>query len=133
MKARSTGFIRVQSVFHPLGRNATSARRSGIPTNRVRTPWARNKNPMRTCRMNPNCLRYRLTPEEREFFNSAGYLIVDNAVEGAMIDRLLAAIGRIDGRERTAENRGKLLSVTNIIREDPSLVELTTWPTTLPK
>jgi ectoine hydroxylase len=83
--------------------------------------------------MNPDCLRHRLTPEERKFFNATGYLIVENALDDEMNGRLLAAVDRIDARERTLENRGKLLSITNIVHEDPALVHLSAWPTTLPK
>ncbi|HVC99126.1 MAG TPA: phytanoyl-CoA dioxygenase family protein [Pirellulales bacterium] len=83
--------------------------------------------------MNPECLRQRLTPEEREFFNSRGYLIVENALDGEMNRRLLAAVDCIDSRERTVENRGKLLSVSNVVHEDPALVDLIAWPATLPK
>jgi ectoine hydroxylase-related dioxygenase (phytanoyl-CoA dioxygenase family) len=83
--------------------------------------------------MTPNCLAHRLTQDEREFFNSSGYLTVENALSPAMIDRLLSAVDRIDARERTAETRGKLLSVTNIIHEDPAFIDLIDWPTTFPK
>jgi ectoine hydroxylase-related dioxygenase (phytanoyl-CoA dioxygenase family) len=78
-------------------------------------------------------LQHRLTSDEREFFNTTGYLIVEGALDDGMLNRLLGAIDRIDGRVRTTENRSKLLSVTNIVHEDPSLVELTTWRTVLPK
>ncbi len=83
--------------------------------------------------MNPECLTHRLTPEEHEFFNSRGYLIVENALDDETNGRLLAAVDRIDSRERTVENRGKLLSVTNVVHEDPALVDLVAWPATLPK
>jgi ectoine hydroxylase-related dioxygenase (phytanoyl-CoA dioxygenase family) len=74
-----------------------------------------------------------LTPPEREFFAANGYLIVRNALDTVAVDRLLSVVDRIDSRERTADNRGKLLSVTNIVHEDPQLVQLTDWPTVFPK
>jgi len=83
--------------------------------------------------MKPDCLKHRLTSEEREFFNSSGYLIVEDAVDQSMMDRLLGAIDRVDARERTVENRDKLLSVTNIIQEDEAFVNLLDWPTVFPK
>jgi hypothetical protein len=46
---------------------------------------------------------------------------------------LLAAVDRIDAHERTAETQGKLMSVPNIIHEDPALVDLIDLPTTFPK
>ena len=83
--------------------------------------------------MNPDCLSFRLTPEEREFFETSGYLIIENALDAATTDRLRAAVERIDARERTAENQRKLLSVTNVVHEDPAFVELIDLPTTFPK
>lgn len=83
--------------------------------------------------MTPACLEHRLTPDEREFFNANGYLIVEDALDSSMIERLGAAADRIDGRARTDETRGKLLSIPNIIHEDPALVELIDCPRTFPK
>lgn len=83
--------------------------------------------------MNPDCLAHRLTEEERRFFETSGYLVVHDALDPAMNDRLLAVVDRVDARERTAENRGKLLSITNVVHEDPALVDLIDWPTTFPK
>ena len=83
--------------------------------------------------MDPTCLQHCLTPDERAFFETQGYLIVPQALDSAMNSRLLSAVDRIDRRERTPETRGKLLSVTNVIHEDPALIELIDWPTTFPK
>src|SRR5262249_43281830 len=58
---------------------------------------------------------------------------VPQALDAAMTQRLLAVVDRLDARERNAETRGKLLSVTNVIHEDPALVDLIDWPTTFPK
>jgi ectoine hydroxylase len=83
--------------------------------------------------VNPACLDHRLTPAEREFINSKGYLIVEDALDASVSQRLLAAVDRVDARERTTETRGKLMSVPNIVHEDPALVDLIDWPTTFPK
>ncbi len=83
--------------------------------------------------MNPDCLAHRLTEDEHRMFETSGYLVVPDALDQAMNDRLLAVVDRVDARERTAENRGKLLSVTNVVHEDPALVDLIDWPTTFPK
>jgi ectoine hydroxylase-related dioxygenase (phytanoyl-CoA dioxygenase family) len=83
--------------------------------------------------MNPDCLQHRLTDAERDFFETNGYLVVENALDPAMNARLLAAVDRVDERERTETNKQKLLSVTNIVHEDPSLIDLIDWPTTYPK
>ena len=83
--------------------------------------------------MNPECLVNCLTPNEREAFNSDGYLIVKNAINEVTLDRLLNVVDRIDARERTAENSDKLLSVSNIIHEDDAFVDLIDCPTIFPK
>ena len=83
--------------------------------------------------MTPACLEHRLTEAEREFFNSQGYLIVENALDSPTVERLGAAADRIDARVRTDETRDKLLSVPNIVHEDPALVELIDCPTVFPK
>lgn len=83
--------------------------------------------------MDSNCLAHRLTDEERQFFNEQGYLVVENALDAETTARLLAAVDRVDARERTDENRGKLLSVSNIVHEDPALIDLVDLATTFPK
>jgi len=83
--------------------------------------------------MNPDCLTHHLTPDERAFFDSYGYLIVENALDAACTQRLLEAIDRIDARERTAELRNKLMSISNIIHEDPAFVDLIDCPAVFPK
>src|SRR6478736_112621 len=83
--------------------------------------------------MHPNCLLHRLTADEREFFNCNGYLVVENALDQATVGRLGAVIDRVDARERSPEQRGKLLSVTNVIQEDAAFVELLDCPTVFPK
>jgi ectoine hydroxylase len=83
--------------------------------------------------MHADCLAHRLTEEERHTFDTTGFLAVPNALDPAMNDRLLAAVDRLDARERTDETRGKLLSITDVIREDPALVDLIDYPTVFPK
>jgi ectoine hydroxylase len=83
--------------------------------------------------MTPECLLHRLTPDERAFFNSHGYLSVENALDATALAALVAAVDRIDSRERTAENRDKLLSIPNIVHEDAAFVNLVDCPTTFPK
>lgn len=83
--------------------------------------------------MTPECLVHRLTPGERNLFNSQGYLVVENALDAAMIERLSAAVDRIDRRVRTAETRDKLLSIPDILHEDPAFVDLVALPAIFPK
>lgn len=83
--------------------------------------------------MSPDCLRYRLTPDERQFFETQGYLVVEDALDPDMLARLLQVVDRIDARERTDETKSKLLSITNVVPEDSAMVELAAWPRTYPK
>jgi ectoine hydroxylase-related dioxygenase (phytanoyl-CoA dioxygenase family) len=83
--------------------------------------------------MTPDCLQHRLTPAERQFFDTHGYLIVENAIDPSLMERLLVAVDRINARERTAETRDKLLSFPNIIHEDAAFVDLIDCPATFPK
>lgn len=83
--------------------------------------------------MHPDCLRHRLTAEERDFFNRQGYLTVENALDEATVNKLVAVVDRVDARERSAGQQGKLLSVTNIVHEDEALVDLLDRPAVFPK
>ena len=83
--------------------------------------------------MNPDCLQHRLTADERAAFNKDGFLIVEDALDESMIARLIEVVDRVEARQRNDENRGRLLSVTNVIQEDDAMVELVSWATTFPK
>lgn len=83
--------------------------------------------------MNPSCLQHILTDQEREFFQANGYLIVNNAVDEATRVRLIEVLDRVDARERREEQQGKLLSVTDIVREDQAMVDLIDNPRIFPK
>ncbi|TVQ04839.1 MAG: hypothetical protein EA381_00050, partial [Planctomycetaceae bacterium] len=83
--------------------------------------------------MDARCLEHVLTDEEREFFNTQGYLTVENALEPEATDRLIKVVDRIDERERIHDRRGTLMSFANIIHEDDAFVDLLDLPATLPK
>jgi ectoine hydroxylase len=83
--------------------------------------------------MDPACLNHALTSDERESFETNGYLIVENALDPASNQHLIDVLDRVDDRERTDDLAGKLLSVANIIHEDTALVDLIDWPTVFPK
>lgn len=83
--------------------------------------------------MNPSCLQFALTAAERQQFNELGYLIVPNAVDENMRQRLIQAVDRVDARERTASHGDRLLSFANILPEDDAFVELIDWPRIFPK
>jgi ectoine hydroxylase-related dioxygenase (phytanoyl-CoA dioxygenase family) len=84
--------------------------------------------------MDPACLRFALTEAERRHLNEHGYLVVPEALDRRMLERLSAAVDRVDARERTAAfGRERLLSFSNILQEDDAFVELTDWPPLFPK
>ena len=84
--------------------------------------------------MDPLCLQYRLTEAERRQFQEQGYLVVSEALDHVMNDRLIAAVDRVDARERTPSTpRDRLLSFTNILPEDEAFLDLLDWPRTFPK
>src|SRR5690242_8710770 len=78
--------------------------------------------------------QFRLTDDERRFFNEQGYLIVPDALDRPMIDRLIHAVDRVDARERTPKfGSERLLSYANILPEDDAFVDLIDWPRVFPK
>jgi ectoine hydroxylase-related dioxygenase (phytanoyl-CoA dioxygenase family) len=84
--------------------------------------------------MDPSCLQFALTPQERLYLQEQGYLVVPEALDRAATARLIAAVDRVDTRERTAAHgRDRLLSFANILPEDDAFVELIDWPRTFPK
>ena len=83
--------------------------------------------------MDPSCTENILTDDERTFFNTNGFLVVENALDASTTTQLVEVMNRVDARERTEALTGKLLSVPNVIHEDAALVDLVDWPTTFPK
>lgn len=84
--------------------------------------------------MDPMYLQYCLTEEERCQFQQQGYLVVPEALDRSTNDRLVAAVDRVDARERTAAfPRDRLLSFSNILPEDEVFLGLIDWPRTFPK
>ena len=83
--------------------------------------------------MEPSAVEHILTSDQREFFQAQGYLVVENALDPGMTRRLTQVVDRVDARQRTAELQGKLLSVANVVPEDPAMVELVDWPRIFPK
>lgn len=84
--------------------------------------------------MDTSCLSFRLNPAERRQFDDLGYLVVPDALDRAMLARLLAAVDRVDARERTpTHGRDRLLSFANILPEDDAFVDLIDWPRIFPR
>ena len=74
-----------------------------------------------------------LTPAERESFDRDGYLVIPNAIPSSLNDQLIGCVDRVDRRERSEELTGRLLSVTDVVKEDPVMLDLLDLPTTFPK
>ena len=83
--------------------------------------------------MDSACLTHALTDEDRQFFNTHGYLVVENALGEEMTTRLVEVADRVEARDRSADQQGKLFSAPNIVHEDQALVDLIDWQTTFPK
>ncbi|MBM83538.1 MAG: hypothetical protein CMJ78_23510 [Planctomycetaceae bacterium] len=83
--------------------------------------------------MNPDCLQYAMTSDEQAQFERDGFLAVENALNPEQLETIIAAVDRIDSKERSDDLRDKLLSVTNVLHRDPSFVDMVDWPTFFPK
>lgn len=83
--------------------------------------------------MDPSCLEHCLTDAEMSFFNEQGYLVIEDALDPASTARLVDIVDRIDQRERTPELGDKLLSVTNVLHNNPAILDLVDLPTVFPK
>ena len=84
--------------------------------------------------MDPKCLQYCMTDEQRHLFDHEGYLIVEDALDADMIGRLTEAGDRVDRRERQSRGLGvdALLSKFRTIVEDEVFLDLLDWPKTFP-
>ena len=84
--------------------------------------------------MDPLCLQYLLTEEERQRFQQQGFLVIPEALDRSTNERLIAAVDRVDARERAlATPRDRLLSFANILPEDDAFLDLIDWPKIFPK
>ncbi len=84
--------------------------------------------------MDPLCLQFCLTEEERRQFQQEGYLVVPEALDRSTNERLIAAVDRVDARERTSGvPQDRLLSFANILPEDEAFLDLIDWPRIFPK
>ncbi len=76
-----------------------------------------------------------LTPEERAAFDRDGYITVPGALGPDEVDKLIAAVDRLDAAERArlALAPGDMMSRFSVIRFDPAFLELVDWSRTFPK
>lgn len=84
--------------------------------------------------MDPTCLNYVLTEEERRKFNEEGFLIVEDALPPDMIERLSGALDRLYAERRAAGLKPhEAMFYPNFIGKDAAFFDLLDWPKTFPK
>ena len=85
--------------------------------------------------MDRRCLDHTLTEEELRQFREQGFFIVENAIPGHLMDRLIPLIDRVDTEERNRRGAAPTEAIThyNFIGKDDLFLELLDWHTTFPK
>lgn len=84
--------------------------------------------------MNLSSLQYRLTPEEREHFNTQGYLVLEESLTAEQVADLTAATDTIFERKRSEGHPANAnLFYPNFIPEDPLFQNLVDYERILPK
>ena len=85
--------------------------------------------------MNGECLSHLLTEEDRNHFETQGYLYVPNALSSEMVEHLKTAVDKLHsdalsaGRAKTDNHWG----FSNFLGEGDAFLNLVDLPTTLPK
>ncbi len=85
--------------------------------------------------MNGSWLKHNLTPEERRTFAEQGYMVIENAIPQALVERATVAIDRITAEEKSREGMGTSdgINIFDFIGRDDVFLELLDYPTTFPK
>ena len=84
--------------------------------------------------MDPRCLEYCLTPEERRTFNETGLLMVEDALPPALVAALTERVDRIyERRLADGYDPRKALFFPNFIPEDDYFLDLVDYPRIFPK
>ena len=85
--------------------------------------------------MNPSCLNFALTDQERAAFEHDGLLLLENALSPAQVKSLTRAVDRlvVGAQKQHALDSEKRLDIRDLLWRDPLFLELIDWPTTLPK
>ena len=85
--------------------------------------------------MEPSCLAYALTDDERNAFDRDGYLIFDSMLSPAHVDALIEVSDRVDAKEREKNGVGPYArqTVRDMVWRDPLFLELVDLPQALPK
>ena len=85
--------------------------------------------------MDSSCLNHLLTDEEYRQFEEQGYFVVENALPPQLVERLTAALDRIDAEDRTASGLSPSdgQNILDFIGRDDVFLDLLDWPRTFPK
>ena len=73
----------------------------------------------------------RLEDEQREFFDRNGYMVVRNALDASMLERVTAACDKVV-EKRYKDPSSRRASLFNVLPEDDVFLSLLTWGTTVP-
>lgn len=84
--------------------------------------------------MDPSCLRYRLTDEQRQSFDEHGLLQMPDALSADQVAALTAVTDQLHERHLAAGNPAdQAMFVPNFVPEDPRFVNLVDYEKILPK
>jgi ectoine hydroxylase len=84
--------------------------------------------------VNPSCLKFALTEEERKIFNETGYLIVENVLSPEQITNLTAESDRIYNHKLSEGHDSKTaLFYANFIADHDSFLDLVDYEMVMPK
>lgn len=85
--------------------------------------------------MDPSCLKYGLTEEERRSFEETGVFHVKNALPPELLDKLTAVTDGLHERELAAGRAApdKAMFYPDFITQDPAFVDLVDYERILPK
>jgi hypothetical protein len=85
--------------------------------------------------MDASCLAHVLTDDERQQFDRDGFIVVDDALPPALLEKLTAAADRVDAETRARDGLSPSDRVNQLdfIGRDDLFLELLDWPLTFPK
>ncbi len=84
--------------------------------------------------MNPSCLEYQLTDDERRHFEEHGWLQIENALTPQQIEKLTAKTDEIHAAKvNDGHSASQALFYPNFIPDDAGFLELVDYPPVLPK
>ena len=85
--------------------------------------------------MDPACLEYCLTDQERDEFEQNGFFIVEDVLPPRPIEALSAVVDRLDAEYRPQMGLGpyERLNLLDFVGKDELFLALLDWPKTFPK